>query len=63
MQKTLKSKTTCDRNLCVTNAVKATKNSLLLGLDVGLIRAKNYVKDIEKCANNSVADGKKYKKK
>ena len=41
------------------SAVEAIKNSLLLGFDIALIRAKHCVKNIKKCVNNSVANGKK----
>ena len=58
LQNILKPKTAHDSNLCVISAVEAVKNSLLLSADIAWIRAKYYVRDIEKCANDSVADGK-----
>ena len=43
----LKPKTAYNSDLGVTSAVKAVKNSLLLDLDVALIKAKYYAEEIE----------------
>ena len=59
LQNMSKPKTTHDGNLCVMNAVEDAKNSSLLGFNIALIRDKHYDEDIERCVNNSVANGKK----
>ena len=59
LQNMPKSKTAHDSDLSIISAVKAAKNSLLLSLDLALIRANHYLEEIEKCANNSVVDSKK----
>ena len=48
---------TYDNDLCVILPIDPVKNSLLLGLDIALTRARHVNEDMSKCKNNAIVDG------